>query len=203
MSINYSIFVMRDLLKEKIIDNTIHELLIGHTNKDELFQQFPSKLQNRHLMLRDPNFQFNYHITNLIALQIGKSLYNPIRYINNNEGVNEKASSLTKVYSKDKTENINTDIYLVEVLMQNDLNRVNLFFATVAWLTIDEFRWHNEPGFENVPSDLSYGLVQEYSDLLIPYSMFITNINREENLKLLNTQQLNLINIMAKDSIQK
>lgn len=198
MSISYSSFVIRDLIKDKILDNSIHELLFEFNSHDNTTFPFPSPLCSRHLLLRDSNFQYKYHLTNLLALEIGKTIYNPIRYTTVNKGITELATSLTKVYSDDDS----SETYMVEVLMQNDLNRVNLFFATVAWLTVDEFRWHNHPGFEHIPSDLSYGLVQTYPDLLIPYGLFISNLNRYPNLDLLDSDKISLIESIARDSCQ-
>lgn len=190
MTFNYSGFYIRDLIYNKILDNSFHELLFSF-NSNPLIS-FPTTLKYRHQLTNDPNFLFAYHFTNLAALEVGKHFYEPIRYNHNPSGVCELVDSLTPVYNSDCNQT-----YMVEVLMQNDLNKVNLFFATVAWLSIDNFRWHNLPQFSHIPEDLSYGLVSDYPDLIFPYAAFISNVNRYPNLELLPSETLDDLESVA------
>ena len=56
-------------------------------------------------------------------------------------------------------------------LVINDLNKVVFPLAISAWLTIDSWRAHEYFNDENIPSDLSYGLVLEYPIPIIRMSM--------------------------------
>jgi hypothetical protein len=196
MTFNYSGFFIRDLIYPKILDNTIHDLFL-YSNDNPNNLTFPDELQHRHKLTKDDTFLYNYHLTNLTALEVGKQNYNPIRYNHNSNGVNELVSSLSPII-----EDMSSDYtYLVEVLMQNDLNKVNLFFALVAWLSIDNFRWHKLPNFSHISEDLSYGLVSEYPDLILPYACFIADINRRVSLELITKDTLNLLDNAARLSI--
>lgn len=194
MTFNYSGFYIRDLIYNKILDNSFHELLFSF-NSNPLIP-FPPNLKYRHQLTNHADFLFAYHYTNLSALEVGKHFYDPIRYTHNPAGVHELVDSLAPVYNSTSNQT-----YLVEVLMQNDLNKVNLFFATVAWLSIDNFRWHKLPEFSHIPEDLCYGLVSEYPDIIFPYAAFVSNVNRYPNLELLPTETLNALASVAKLSI--
>lgn len=63
-------------------------------------------------------------------------------------------------------------------LMENDIHRVIAPVAITAWLTLDEFRWHNH--IPDIPCDLSYGLVTHYPEAIIKYAVFMGNWNRAE-----------------------
>ena len=190
MTFNYSGFYIRDLIYNKIMDNSFHELLFSFNSNP--LPSFPTNFKSRHKLINDPRFLFSYHFTNLAALEIGKHFYNPIRFNHNSNGVCELVDSLTPVYNSNSNQT-----YMVEVLMQNDLNKVNLFYATVAWLSIDDFKWHKLPNFSHIPEDLSYGLVSNYPDLIFPYAAFISNVNRYPNLELLPSEILDTLESVA------
>lgn len=85
---------------------------------------------------------------------------------------------------------------LFERLIQNDTEDHNYFFGLVAWLTIDDFRWHKLPGFKHIRSDLSYELVLSYPDIIIPLAKFILKDERHEGL--LTRKDLETIDAIAK-----
>lgn len=192
MNLNYSGFYIRDLIYQKILDNTIHELLFSFNSNS--FCRFPTNLSHRQHLISNTEFLYHYHLTNLLALEVGKLHYHPIRYANNTKGVHEVANSLA-------VDDSNSETYVVEVIMQNDLQKVNLFYATVAWLSIDDFRWHKLPPFSHIPEDLSYGLVSDYPDMILPYAAFISKVDRYPALELLDSSTIELVKETAKISV--
>ncbi|WP_338442561.1 hypothetical protein VZG28_06360 [Synechococcus elongatus IITB4] len=52
-------------------------------------------------------------------------------------------------------------------LVIQELQRVTYPIAAAAWLTTDHFRWHTVAGYEAVPEDLIYGLIQQYFDPIV------------------------------------
>ncbi|MFB6274650.1 MAG: hypothetical protein ABEI32_00685, partial [Halothece sp.] len=63
-------------------------------------------------------------------------------------------------------------------LMENDIHRVIAPVAITAWLSWDEFRWHHY--IPNIPTDLQYGLVENYPEAITGYAAFIGGFNRTE-----------------------
>lgn len=58
-------------------------------------------------------------------------------------------------------------------VMRQDLARVPLQIAIVAWLSTDQFRWSDDyPHFEEEYSDLSYGLVTSFPEGVLAYATF-------------------------------
>ncbi|WP_141712637.1 hypothetical protein A5482_015980 (plasmid) [Cyanobacterium sp. IPPAS B-1200] len=62
-------------------------------------------------------------------------------------------------------------IHEPSLLVISDANKCNLFLCIVAWLTIDDFRWHKI--YPSVPEDLSYGLVLQYPDYILSCVEFV------------------------------
>jgi hypothetical protein len=204
MNLNYSVFTIRDIIKEKILNNSVQDLLFKVNNQNVSLPSLPSKLSLRHNLPNCQNYLYYYHLTNIIALEIGKKHYSPIRYKIKNNGIEEMADSISPIFSQDNNiskNDINTETYLVEVLMQQDLNKVNLFFALTAWMSIDTFRWHELEGFEHIPEDLSYGLVTDYYDLLLPYGAFVSNLDRYIHYDLLDSSEISKLTKIAEQSV--
>lgn len=69
--------------------------------------------------------------------------------------------------------------------------------AISAWLTIDDFRWHEvDPVYGK---DLAYGLVSRYPDLIIPLAMFVLNIDRYRLINFVPPQHLDKLAQQAYD----
>jgi hypothetical protein len=73
-------------------------------------------------------------------------------------------------------------------LMENDIHRVIAPVAITAWLTLDEFRWHNH--IPDIPCDLSYGLVTHYPEAILKYAVFMGNWDRAEILSQLSQKTI-------------
>lgn len=55
---------------------------------------------------------------------------------------------------------VNEDCWIVNKLVNEDLKRVVVPLAMIAWLTTNEWRAHKK--YPKAPEDLSYGLVMDY-----------------------------------------
>lgn len=71
----------------------------------------------------------------------------------------------------------NEDIWIK--LINHEFNRVNCLVALVAWLTIDEWRWHKEYPFYNIPEDLNYGFVLQEPLAVINFTLYILGYKRD------------------------
>lgn len=71
-------------------------------------------------------------------------------------------------------------------LIEHDINRVIAPVAIAAWLTTDNFRWHQH--INGIPKDLNYGLVLQYPEAIIAYAAFIAGFNRGKQLAILTPQ---------------
>lgn len=73
----------------------------------------------------------------------------------------------------------NTDSATWLGLINNEFNRVNCLIALVAWLTIDDWRWHKEYGQYDIPEDLQYGLVLQEPTAVITFALYILGYKRD------------------------
>lgn len=150
----------------------MHELLI--CEQPNMLKPLPSNHKNRHMILSDPNFKLAYYRTHLWAMEVAKMNYVPVRQSLTGKSVEELGKSFYD------TDGSGPDIFFIESLMQNDMAGTNMWFACVAWLSYDEFRWHETENYGHIREDLFYGLVLQYADFILPYAAYLLDLNRSE-----------------------
>ncbi len=73
--------------------------------------------------------------------------------------------------------------------------------AITAWLTIDEFRWHNY--LKGVPRDLNYGLISKYPEAICAYAGFIGGFNRSQFLSQLSLFTIKKCELLAVKEVSR
>lgn len=91
---------------------------------------------------------------------------------------------------------------ILKHILFKDLNRANVLISLSAWLTVDDFRWHNIDS--SVPEDLSYGLVLSYPDFVLPYASYCSGLARDKiKNTLLNEETKEKLDNRAKRNAEK
>lgn len=152
---------MRNHLRTLVLEGRAGEILEGN-------YKFPLSKAGHNQLMSTPEFLEAYYKLILLSEQAALSCYSTTRYgstsaIAKGEGIDEMDD-----------ENISTVRYLVN----KDLKVAILPVAVAAWLTIGDFRWHSIDA--NIPKELSYGLVLQYPDFVIPYAMYGSGLVRHE-----------------------
>lgn len=86
--------------------------------------------------------------------------------------INARMYAMNQVIKKKEKQD---HLFLLTGLEDTDHNRVTLLYMLSAWLTIDEFRWHKVFSYEEIPEDLSYGLVLDYPTYVLNYANYVLN----------------------------
>lgn len=187
--VNYSAIYLRDELLKRTLENSVHKLLLcDDPNK---LVSLPTPLNQRHMVLNSDYFCYCYHKTYIIGQALAKKNVKPRLNPAKSDLMDEAYAYSLLPHEQD------LQIYSFEAIMQNDLNSVNYFFALIAWLTIDEFRWHLLPDFKHIKEDLSYGLVLEYPDVIGTLAKFILGFSRHEMFDKLSQEDLMKIDEIA------
>jgi len=172
-SYNFHITAIRDELIRKVRSNTEETIFAEFSNTPLI--KFP---ENKKKLPQNHETVVAYYKAMLYAESVGYLNYSDIR----------QGKAIKRV---------DLDAMVVK-LMWKDLDKVTLPVALVAWLTIDSFRWHRV--YVDFPEELSYGLVLDYADFVIPYATFIHGCNRENLFKQLTTSQKSHCDRIAVDS---
>lgn len=158
---NYQLNVVqvRNYIRKQVVNNNINRFLptIWSVNN----KQFPIR-NTCHLLPKEPKTLTNYYY--LVRLCELCGILNCSKSKQNTHEV----SSYTSQLSED-------NIPVAVKLYYQDLTRANIFVSLVAWLSTDGFRWHTNPMFANIPEDLSYSLVLNYPEFIIPVARLVTN----------------------------
>lgn len=83
----------------------------------------------------------------------------------------------------------NGELEILSDIINNDMDRVILDAAVVAWLTIDNYQLHNV--FEDdhrIPHDLSYGLITSNYQIVKRIGSFISGLNEHDEFLNLNPE---------------
>lgn len=178
---NNSILGLRDKLKDLILTNTIH-LLIPTVGTEEPLHPFPVGEQV-HMLPYHYDTLVNYFYLFKLATNYSEATYNPERYGSEASIASGKPINVSKMaqYTSDYP-------HLPTQLVVKDVAKCNMFIAAVAWLSWDNFRWQEE--LPTVPIDLSYGLVLQFPDYIIPFCEFLLDMNRKPYLESIGMEQL-------------
>lgn len=171
---NYShvdIRYLRERSKSWVINNQQHKVF----GADTTLRFFPLRQYGSRHIPQNKDFLESYYRLQILAEQVAAINYCLVRQ-----------RSLLPI------EQDTNGFLLISNLIKQDTRRVVLPIAVTSWLTIDEFRWHNSgiPGTQEVPEDLSYGLVMSYPEYVIPYACFVLNTHRQKQLSLIDQDSL-------------
>lgn len=78
-----------------------------------------------------------------------------------------------------------------------DLEHFNLPAAVTAWLTVDDWRWHQESEYRDAARDLHYGLVLAHPEPVAIAAAYAANINRPTVEKFIGKPTMKLIEARA------
>jgi hypothetical protein len=151
----YPPIFLRNYYREKLLNNEASWFLAEY-NTGVNFP--PLHKQGWRYYYPIPDFVYNY----FLLLALGSEIV---------EQILEKTQRNSPIFSKNKRP-------LLCSLMERDFHRVIVPLAITAWLTIDDFRWHNH--LRGVPRDLNYGLVSKYPEAICAYAGFIGGFNRSQ-----------------------
>lgn len=187
---------LRQLFIDKIVNNTVHQLLPTYLHKINV--QFPANPPQRGLLPFDRSTLHNYHYLLRLAETYTVPKYNNLRYsseaaIASNKGIDETSNFLIP--------GTTTALPFVSTVIYKDISKVNAFICAVAWLSSDEFKWHIKYPEYQIPEDLSYGLVLQYPDFIIPYCCVLADYKREECYTQLQSESLKLITKYADEDL--
>lgn len=191
-----SVINLRQKLIDKIINNTVHELL--PTSLHKINARFPLSANDRALLPNDKPTLLNYHYLLRLSEVIGILNYKDLRYnsdaaISLNKGISESTNLTTEMTGL---------LPLVATVAYKDMAKVNAFICAVAWLSIDDFKWHTQYPSYLVPEDLSYGLVLQYPDFIIPFCSVIADYKREECYSKIQEESLKLVSKYAHEDLK-
>lgn len=162
---------IRDKLISSVHSNNIHTLLPNFVSKNNI--AFPTCAGLTHQLPFHRESLLNYYYLVRLCEIYGSSKSKVVR-----PQMNVMVDETTQ-----KTTGIDNNLASTAILLfYNDVARANIFVSTVAWLTIDEFRWHKTENFTQTPEDLSYGMILQYPDLVVPVAKLVADIDRAEAL---------------------
>jgi len=186
--LNIHINGLRDLIKSKILSNSVHLLLPTELIKNN--KKFPQNNLIHYL----PNEAFtlgNYFYLFRLCELVANKTYSPERY---NTMASASSGKPIMELSGDESPLI-TLLPIINHLVCIDISCVNLFVAAVAWLTTDDFRW--ETLNPMIHDKLSYGLVLQYPDYIIPMCCMIADYKRYEFLEDIDKESLEMVKTHA------
>lgn len=141
----------------------------AQVNLDYLYKGLTKELETWHdiqltEMPADMRFLWNYYI----RLDLSFYLMNK--------------TSLEK-YPNDVVETVDVDYAVPTVcaIAREDIKRVVFPAAAIAWLNYNhDFKWHVHGGANEVPEDLSYGLVLKYPEPILRSCYYFTGLLKNE-----------------------
>jgi len=192
--LDISVKDLRDEIKSKILDNSLHLLLPKKATN--INYQFPTDnifhyLPNEAFTLA--NYFYLFRMAELVANQeytVGR--HNSMASASINKPITELSMT------KSKSAGI---LPLVGELICEDIGKVNVFVACVAWLSTDGFKW--ETVNPMITEDLSYNLVSQYYDYVVPFACVIADFRRDELVSKLSKESLELAYTQAVNDVLK
>jgi len=118
----------------------------------------------------DEEFLYKYYRLLIESEWVGLVHFCPYKYAPLEIRKNLTEEQLKK-YNEDKCGILRQFIY-------NDLIKANVLITLSAWLSIDDFRWHDFDS--SVPEDLTHGLVLSYPDFVLPYASYCSGLARDK-----------------------
>lgn len=170
--IEVSSHTLRTNLIERVLNNTLHELLPKKFSLTSVI--FPPSIDQRKMLPNNAYTLGNYYYLLRLAEVVACLKYEEARH---NTMASAHLGKPIKEYST-RGSSVIPVLPLVATVMYADLGQVNAFVAAAAWLTTDDFRWHNQDKQLKVPETLSYGLVLQYPDFILPYCSVIADYGR-------------------------
>lgn len=174
----YPPIVLRDFYRQKILNNELGWFLAEYYNGVG-FPPLNQKGWCRYRVIPD----FVYAYFRLLAL--GSEIVEQVLQI---------SQSNYPLNLKDKRP-------LLCSLMEADFHRVIIPIAITAWLTVDDFRWHDH--IQGVLHNLHYGLVTKYPSAICAYAGFIGGFNSSEMLNLLSFQTIRKCELLAAKEVSR
>lgn len=179
--LDISVKDLRNEIKSKVLNNSLHLLLPKKSTN--INYKFPSDSIFHYL----PNEAFtlaNYFYLFRIAELVAYREYTMERY-NSMASASINKPLLELSNTKSKSAGI---LPIVGDLICEDTGKVNIFVACVAWLSTDGFNWSTINPM--VPEDLSYNLVSQYFDYVVPFACVVADYRRNELVSKLSEESL-------------
>lgn len=192
---NLHVQVIYEELKKILDTNTIHKIV-----KPILYpktEHFPTGIDRIGLLPNSAGTILNYCFHSRLAEVVGILHYKTGRFGDVSHSNTERGHNEPGLFQHFYAEPPS----LVIDLCLTDLHRVNCFVAAYAWLTTNDFRWHHK--YKHLPEDLSYGLILQYPDFIIPYAACISGLMTEEYKKNLGPDILKYIKKRAYQDMHK
>jgi hypothetical protein len=160
--------LVRDYLVELIYHKRKPKEIFTDTSK-EIKWELPKNGSCNYLSFEE-SFLYHYYKLLLEAEWIGLVHYCPYLYM-----PPDKKKDLTK---EDLREDRKETILTLRNFIVQDLKKANILITLSAWLTVDDFRWHNLDS--GIPKDLTYNFLLSHSDFLLPYAAYASGIKRQK-----------------------
>lgn len=179
--LNISVKDLRDNIKSKVLNHSLHLLLPKkstqfnhHFPKENTFHYLPNEAFTL------ANYFYLFRLAELVA-------YNEYQIERHNSmaaaSINKPIIEVSSI--KSKTAGV---LPIVGELICEDVGKVNMFIACVAWLSTDNFNWSSINSV--VPEDLSYNLVSQYYDYVVPFACVLADYRRTEFVDKLSSSAL-------------
>lgn len=121
---------------------------------------------------RTQEFLYEYFKLIMECEWVGQMHFNPDEYLPDYERRNLEKNNPDRFRPHNKEAS-----KLLKLINFEQLKKCNILIACIAWLTIDSSPINkNDP---TIPEDLSYGLVLDYPEFVIPYALYCSKIKRD------------------------
>jgi len=192
MLLNYS-EINGQMIKKHLIELIYEKRTPGKLIDGETIWEIPRN-HNINYMRFDQEFLYKYYRLLVESEWVGLVHFCPYKYAPLEIRKDLKEEQLKK-YNENKSSVLRHVLY-------RDLSRANVLITLSAWLTVDDFRWHNIDS--SVPEDLFYGLVLSYPDFVLPYASYCSGLAKDKiKNNLLNEEIKGKLDDRAKKNAEK
>lgn len=180
------------MIKKHLIDLIYEKRTPGKLIDGDTIWEIPQNYRVNYMRF-DEEFLYKYYKLLVESEWVGLVHFCPNRYAPLEIRKNLEEEQLKK-YNEDKCS-------ILRYVLFKDLSRANVLITLSAWLTVDDFRWHNFDS--SVPEDLSYGLVLSYPDFVLPYASYCSGLARDKiKNKLFNENIREKLDLRAKKNAE-